>query len=376
MNFESLPKVLYNEVDTAAVEKRAVGIYENEMNTTLFPGDPVRILLNVFINFSAQHNAISNYTNKMNLLRYAKGPFLDALAEFLQVYRLEEFPAKTMLKFSMDAPRAVPTVIPIGVRATADGRIFFATDKLLVIAAGETQGEIAATCLSYGIVGNGLIEGQINRIVDRVAFITAVENTKQTEGGSDIESDEDLLARVMLAPHSFSTAGPELAYIFWALSAHGNVGGASVISPLPGYVNIFVMLKGGHIPELGGPELEAVKNALNEKERRPLTDFVTVYPINHEPIDYTVTWFITSEQAVFFNEVSERIDAAIKEYEEWQTAKTGRDIVPDKLVQLCRAAGAKRIVLNGLYFTILDPSSIANFIDNPNRIIFGGVESE
>jgi phage-related baseplate assembly protein len=374
--FFALPNVLYAEVDTSIVEKSIVTIYEGIMNKALYPADPVRLFLSSLAAIIAHQNAVVDHTSKMNLLRYATGAFLDHLGVFLNVYRLDEFPAKTRLKFSLQAKRNVPTVIPQGTRATADSRIFFATDLILTIPADELSAEIEATCLTYGIDGNGLIPGQINKIVDLVPGVSKVENTEPTTGGSDVEDDESLQKRIRLAPAAFSTAGSELSYIYWALSAHGNISDVSVFSPLPGIVNAFVMLKGGVIPDANSAEIEAVSEILNEKQHRPLTDFVAVYPINREPIDYSVTWFITSGQAILFNEINERIQNAIKEYEAWQVERVGRDIIPDRLIRLCLEAGAKRIVLDGLYFTQIDNSSVVKFTENPDRIIFGGVESE
>jgi len=379
MNFDTLPDVLFSNIYPGDIEADMIRDYEQRTNSVLYPGDPVRLLITTLAYAIGQYAVNTDWTAKQNLLRYATGNFLEHKGAFHDVYRRDATPAKTSLKFTLSAIRQVNTVIPIGTRATADGRIFFATDNILVIEAGSLTGEVEATCLTYGIEGNNFIVGQIKVLVDTSGdrgFVSRVENTLPTTGGADIEDDESLRNRIRLAPESLSTAGPDLAYIFWALSAHNNIGDVAVFSPSPGIVNVFVMLKGGFIPDEDGAEIKAVIEALSDKKRRPLTDFVAVLPVNHEPIDYTVKWFITTEQAVLYNEISQRIAAAVKEYEDWQVARIGRDIVPDNLVKLCMAAGAKRVEINGLYFTNIDDSSVANFIDNPDRIQFGGVERE
>jgi len=373
---EDLPDVLYAEVDTAVVAESIITTYEGILNVTLFPGDPVRLFLSALGAIIAQQNAISDYTNKQNLLRYANGAFLEHLGAFLDVWRLDAYPAKTELRFSLQAPRAIATAIPPGTRATADGRIFFATDALVLISAGELYADINATCLTYGIAGNGLIEGQINRIVDPVAFVTDVSNITETNGGSDVEDDESLRNRIRMRPEGFTTAGSELSYVYWALTAHGNVIDVSIFSPLPGTVNVFVLLKNGKIPEPDAEEIKAVAEVLNERQHRPLTDMVTIYPINAEPVDYTITWFILESQVITFAQISEAIEQSVRDYEAWQVERAGRDIVPQRLIQLCLGAGARRVVLDGLEFTELDRSSVAKFSENPDRIIFGGVESE
>jgi len=376
LRFYTLPDAVFLEMNTAEVEKSVITFYEGITNTTLYPADPVRLFLGTLAVIIAQQNAELDYKNKMNLLRYSKGVFLDHLGAFLHVFRLDEFPTKTTLKFSLQEARNVNTTIPQGTRATADGKIFFATDSILIIPAGELCGKIAATSLTYGIEGNGIAIGEISKLVDLVPGITAVENTELTTGGSNVEDDESFRQRIHLAPAMFSTAGSTLSYEYWALTAHGNISDVSVVSPLPVVINVFVMLKGGVIPDADGAEIKAVVEILNEKQHRPLSDFVAVYPINHEPVDYSIEWFITSSQATQFNEINERVKEAVKNYEAWQVERAGRDIVPDRLIKMCLEAGAKRVVLDNLYFTHIDKSSVANFIENPDRIIFGGVESE
>jgi phage-related baseplate assembly protein len=72
-----------------------------------------------------------------------------------------------------------------------------------------------------------------------------------------------------------STAGPAESYRFHALSAHGDVEDASVISPTPGQVVVTVLSNDGD----GTPSAEllaAVDRHLNAENIRPLTDQVTV----------------------------------------------------------------------------------------------------
>jgi len=366
--------------DSAEVTASVVAIYEAILGVVLYPGDPVRLFLSTLAAVISMQNAVSDWTQKQNFLQHATGAYLDALTAFLGVYRLEAFPATTKLRYTLGAVRPLPTVVPIGTRATADGRIFFATDSLLVIPAGELSGDISATCLTYGVDGNGLLPGQITRAVDVVASVGSVSNIIESSGGSDVEVDDALRARARMAPGQFSTAGARLSYVYWAMTAHGNISDVSISGPEDragqrlGEVDVFVMLKGGMIPELDSPELEAVKNILNDEKIRPLTDKVNVLPIDAVNIDYSVTWYITSEQATQFTAVQERVQHAVAEYEVWQIERIGRDINPDRLVQLCLAAGAKRVELNGLDFTQLGRNTITRF--NSSEIIFGAVESD
>ncbi|WP_313103799.1 baseplate assembly protein [Stutzerimonas nitrititolerans] len=89
------------------------------------------------------------------------------------------------------------------------------------------------------------------------------------------ESDGDYRYRIQLSLEGLSTAGPEGAYIFHALSADGQVLDASAISPTPGQVLITVLSReGSGVP--GAELLSTVLAKLSDESVRPLTDYVQV----------------------------------------------------------------------------------------------------
>jgi len=99
-----------------------------------------------------------------------------------------------------------------------------------------------------------------------------------------MESDDDLRRRVLLAPDSYSVAGPASAYVFHALSADGDVLDASAVSPRPGEVTVSVLSRiddGTAAPEL----LAIVRDLLAGDEVRPLTDRVAVQSAELVPFD-------------------------------------------------------------------------------------------
>lgn len=99
-----------------------------------------------------------------------------------------------------------------------------------------------------------------------------------------MESDEDLRRRVLLAPDSYSVAGPASAYVFHALSADGDVLDASAISPRPGEVTVSILSRTGD--GTAAPALiAAVRDLLAGDEVRPLTDRVTVQSAELVPFD-------------------------------------------------------------------------------------------
>ncbi|GAL31229.1 phage-related baseplate assembly protein [Vibrio variabilis] len=89
------------------------------------------------------------------------------------------------------------------------------------------------------------------------------------------EDDERYRARLLLAPLSYSVAGPEQAYRYHALSADDNVLAAVPYSPTPGEVRVAIMSTDNE----GAPTqglIDKVQAYLSADERRPLTDHVIV----------------------------------------------------------------------------------------------------
>ncbi|MCA8880391.1 MAG: baseplate J/gp47 family protein [Rhodobacteraceae bacterium] len=90
-----------------------------------------------------------------------------------------------------------------------------------------------------------------------------------------MESDGEFRRRIQLSLEGFSTAGPEGAYLFHALSAHADVLDASAISPTPGDVVVSVLSRTGD-GTASDAVLDAVRDVLTAEDVRPLTDAVTV----------------------------------------------------------------------------------------------------
>lgn len=175
------------------------------------------------------------------------------------------------------------------------------------------------------------------------------------------------------------------------MSAHPGIADVAVTSPLPGDVKLYVVLPGGVIPDPDGPEVAAVVEAVSEKKIRPLTDRVAVLPAEPYPLDYQFDYYLTSQQAGYAAAVEANVRQAAEAYEAWQVGKIGRDVVPDELIRLCRAAGVKRIApvrvlerggtgaavaVEPLAFAVLAGSQIAQIPAGVDRVRFAGIEDE
>lgn len=90
-----------------------------------------------------------------------------------------------------------------------------------------------------------------------------------------MESDLDLQNRTPEAFEGLSVAGPRGAYRFFAKSADGRVLDAEVLSPAPCYVTIVILSREN--TGIASQELLTIVSAeVNDEERRPIADRVTV----------------------------------------------------------------------------------------------------
>lgn len=367
------PNISFVETDTETITNALIRSYEMFTGRTLYPADPARLFILWIADIIIQERVNIDFSAKQNVPRYAEGEYLDSLAElFKDTYRLEPERAKTSLRFTLSIKLDVQTIIPAGTRATADGEIVFATLSPLTIPAGETSGEVAAECLTVGEIGNGFIPGQINQLIDIFPYYQSVANTTESAGGADEESDEAFYERMRESVETFSTAGPLGAYEYYAKSASALIVDVRATSPSPGVVDVRVLLQGGALPE--EEILDEVSAILSAATVRPLTDNVTVAAPETVPYNIDFTYYTQEGGALSATAVAENVNAAVKEYKEWQAAKMGRDVNPSRLISLVMQAGVKRVEVRSPVFAAVADNAVASV--GETSVVNGGIENE
>lgn len=229
---------------------------------------------------------------------------------------------------------------------------------------------MAAACRTADAAGNGLLPGQINRLVDPIAGISFVVNTTETNGGSDREADGDYRDRIRLSPEKYSSAGPALSYKFWALSAQETIVDVSVLSPIPGQVDLYVLTAGG--TPASSDILDLVEAAVNQDKVRPLCDTVTVNAPAQVSYDVTATYYIRTADQLQAASIQSAVQTAVNNYLDWQKAAIGRDINPSELISRIVGAGAKRVEGASPGYTALDPAQVAT--EGSVSVTYGGLE--
>ena len=309
---------------------------------------------------------------KQSLLKYSYSEFLDNLGLLKGVTRAAATAATTTLRFTASTVRQTATAIPMGTRVSG-GSVYFATTEYAEIPAGATEGEVPATCTVTGTEGNGLMVGELSTIVDPLPYVASVQNMTTTEGGAEIESDEDLAERIYLAPGAYSTAGPEDGYLYHAKMFSNAIGDVVVTAdPKGGQVDIVFIMADGSAP--GVEMITGLQEYLSGDTIRPMTDQVTVAA--PEEIEYAVdlTYYINRSDSARAVTIQNAVQTAISDYVTWQRA-IGRDINPSKLTALVMAAGAKRVTINAPAHTTVDATKVPK-LSGAAVINYGGLEND
>ena len=309
---------------------------------------------------------------KMNLIKYAFSDFLDDIAAFKGVDRNPAVPATVKVRFTLSAVQPSVVTIPKGTRVSDGGEEFFATDEAAEIAIGEISADIQCTCQTAGKVGNGILAGAINTLVDPIPYMERVASIEESSGGSDIEDDVNFAYRIYLAPSAYSTAGPADAYEYHTKSYSALIGDVKVVSPEPVEVEVRFLLADGSIPTEG--QCEEVLEYLNGQFRRPLTDHVKVLAPTEQEFDLDVTYYINKSDINKTVAIQKAAALAFEEYVQWQTFSIGRDINPDMLRRMLVSAGVKRVEIRSPDFTMVDPNHVARI--GTKNVIYGGVEDD
>jgi len=156
-----------------------------------------------------------------------------------------------------------------------------------------------------------------------------------------MESDEDLRRRVLLAPDSYSVAGPTAAYVFHALAASGDVADVSATSPAPGEILVSVLSvdRDGSAPQA---LLDQVEASVGADDVRPLTDEVTVQSAEIVPfsIDARLTLYAGPDEALILSTATAALDALLAE-----SRRIGRDITRSAIFRALHVAGVQNVNL-------------------------------
>lgn len=337
-----LPEPNFIDRDAQKIVSELIAEYGQLTGKTLYPAQIERLWINLIAYRESQVRIGIQEAAKQNLVRYASKPILDYLGEPLGVYRLDPQPATTTLRFTLDESLETGFLIPAGTQVEdTSGTVTFATDIDLTLQVGQLSTDVSATCEETGEIGNGWQPGQISVFVDGFDIDLSVSNIAVTTNGFDEEDDERLRERIMLAPESFSTAGPKAAYIYWAKSTHQSIIDVAVMRPKPGSVALYLLTEDGLADE---NLCKQVYSVCSDEERRPLCDTVIVK--STEKINYSIDAILVPYVGINAESVKAEAATSIAAFAKNIRSKQGRDVVLDQLKNALLVPGIKKVILN------------------------------
>lgn len=338
---------------------------------TLKRADPIALILYACSVQIYQSALFVDRDGKYDLLKYSRGGFLDNLAALKGITREPAKAAVAKVRFTLSAVRDFVVGIPAGTRVT-NGDLYYATGDYAEIPPGEQSIDLTCTCQTAGKSGNGLMAGDINVLVDPIAYVKSVTNIEETTGGTDVEDDESLVERVYIAPSKYSVAGPEDAYKYWAKTFNQSIMDVYVGSDKPVDVLVEFIMDNGELPSQS--MVESLQEYLQDGNIRPLTDRVTVKA--PDTVEYAINakYFINKSDQAKAATIQTAVNAAIQNYIIWQRSKIGRDINPSKLTCMIQDAGAKRIEITEPVFRRINKADVAKL--SAMHFTYGGIEDD
>lgn len=327
---ETSPAVLLEEIQAD---------FERVLGRVLYPAQLERLLLQVVAyRESLQRLAIQDAAEQ-GLVAFATGVRLEALGALLGVSRLPAARATVRLRLTLPAVSSSDTAFAVGWGVLSPGGIRFNLADTATIPAGQLSVEALAEAADAGTAANDIAVSSGWTPLEGAVTVASLD---ASAGGSDVEDDEALRARILDAPARFSAAGSVAAYRYHALSASSDVQDVAVDSPAPGVVGVYVLATGG-LPSQA--TLDLVAAALTADAVRPICDLVQVQAPSRVTwtADATLTLLRRADAAAVLQAAQGAADA----WAATRRAGLGRDLVGSQLVAALSVPGVHSVALNG-----------------------------
>lgn len=337
----NLPDISFAYKDPAKIKMDIVARYQAESGRVLAEADPLMSFINVLVSMIVGIRADIDFTGKQNLLAYATDEYLDHKCTDFDLKRKEAEKARVTMLFTLSQKLLRDIVIPKNTQVTADSKVFFAVQEDVIIPAGQDSISIVCLATEGGTVANDYTPGEIVQLVERPAYVASVVNTDISAGGTEAETDEQYVARRLLAPAALSNAGPDDNYRYYALSASSAVLDVQVNSVVPGVVDIIALMTDGRLPT--DAELDLIYAICSPKNIRPLTDKVVV--MRPQQINYTINvqYWVSSKSSLDLTQLDENVHTAVKQFIYENKTKIGKAVNPSRLEAMLMATGIRRV---------------------------------
>ena len=369
----NLPDIDFLEKAPEKIESEMLMHVQEKTGLNLMRADPRRKFLQSLVAFVSVERNRLEHALRQNRLAYAADDTLEHMGTEMSTERIEAKAAKTIFAFVLEEERPSGAFTINAGELVSVGDIHFATDSLLIIPAGDNTGAVSATCTEVGDIGNDYLIGEISTLVRPTAYIKSVQNTTISSGGAERESDDAYAERIRLAPESFSTAGPELAYIYWVKTANAEIMDVKAMSPTEGHVDVYILMQDGILPT--SLEIQQVDKVINDSQVRPLTDLVSVNGPEQVSYEALATYWISKSNEPLSSIIQKQVKDEFEEYLKWQRSKMGRDVDMSELIARLKLKGASRVAVNSQMFIEIANNQVATALPT-STLTFGGIADE
>ena len=338
----------------------------------LAPAHPFRLILYAASLQLYQAFRYLDQAGKQSFLKYAYGDNLENLGALKGIVRGRGERAKTTVRFTLSREQPGAVTIPKGTRVTTGNEIYFYTMELAEIPAGDLTIDVLTECTEVGTFGNGLEPGAVSVLVDLIPYVQSISNIDTSDGGQDVEKDENLAERIFLAPSGYSVAGPDAAYQYWTKKYNSGIADVRVTSPVEGVVDIRFIMEDGELP--GESLITGLQEYLSDSNIRPLTDKVQTGAPELVECNIDFVYYINRKDFSRTEKIKQQVENSVEVFKVWQQEKIGRDINPSKLLYFIVQAEAKRADIIEPIFTTVPDNAVAR-IQNVN-VVYGGIEDD
>lgn len=324
------PVPTFAEQNTDTIKKDLVAKFESITGRTLYPAQPEMFQIELMAYaLSVVGSAVQNGAMQNRSVWAEKGHLNDKGAD-VSTYRLKAQNARAVVEFTLSEIRATAIIVPVGTRVAAGSSLVFATVSELVIPAGQTTGQVAVAALETGAKFNDLQPGQIQDILDPIAYVASVASTEVTAGGSDEEDEERFRGRVTNAFDRIAGTGSRKFYEEETKAVSPNIVAVHVHRPSPCVTEITPLMVDGVAEDAMDA---AILDHLDPEENRPQGD--DVFVLKAQPVVFDVAMTLKTVPGMSATAKAGTEDAIRATFGKWST-QLGSQIAPSELEEVAR----------------------------------------
>lgn len=232
----------------------------------------------------------------------ASGEYLERRAAEFGVSRKQGTKATGIVRIEGSAG----VVIPQGTSIQTAGGLLYKTTVAATITGSSVEVNVEAAVIGtmYNVPAD-----TVKKLPTQIIGVTAVTNPNPITGGTDVETDAELLTRLLIKSQTPTASGNANEYKLWALSING-VGDVKIFPLWNGNGTVKVVLINTNKQPADSGLVTQVLNYINSV--RPIGATVTVISASALNINISVT--VTRDSAYTLSQVTTNITAKLTEY--------------------------------------------------------------